>query len=105
MVDEITIDGTRFVAARQAAALVGMSPDYLTRWCREGLVTARRLTGGIWFVNRNSRRTLARYVYGELLAIVLMMLLTAALIVVPIVTRLVQKRRVGAQREALPERE
>ena len=54
MVDEITIDGTRFVAARQAASLVGMSPDYLTRWCREGLVKARRITSGIWFVNLQS---------------------------------------------------
>ena len=54
MVDEITIDGTRFVAARQAAALVGMSPDYLTRWCREGLVQARRIASGIWFVNLQS---------------------------------------------------
>ena len=54
MVEEITIDGTRFVAARQAAALVGMSPDYLTRWCREGLVKARRITSGIWFVNLQS---------------------------------------------------
>lgn len=54
MVDEITIEGTRFVAAKQAAMLVGMSPDYLTRWCREGLVKSRRLTGGIWFVNLQS---------------------------------------------------
>ena len=54
MVEEITIDGTRFVAARQAASLVGMSPDYLTRWCREGLVKARRITSGIWFVNLQS---------------------------------------------------
>jgi predicted site-specific integrase-resolvase len=54
MVEEITIEGTRFVAAKQAASLVGMSPDYLTRWCREGLVKARRLAGGIWFVNLQS---------------------------------------------------
>ena len=54
MVEEITIEGTRFVAARQAAALVGMSPDYRTRWCREGLIKARRLAGGIWFVNLQS---------------------------------------------------
>ena len=54
MVDEITIDGTRFMAARQAAALVGMSPDYLTRWYREDLVKARRITSGIWFVNLQS---------------------------------------------------
>jgi hypothetical protein len=51
MVEEITIDGMPYIAARNAAALVGMSPDYLTRWCREGLVEARRITSGIWFVN------------------------------------------------------
>jgi predicted site-specific integrase-resolvase len=54
MTEEITIDGMPFIAARSAAAMVGMSPDYLTRWCREGLVTARRLAGGIWFVNLQS---------------------------------------------------
>ena len=54
MVEEITIEGIRFVTAKQAAALVGMSPDYLTRWCREGLIQARRLAGGIWFVNLQS---------------------------------------------------
>lgn len=54
MVEEITIDGMSYIAARSAAALVGMSPDYLTRWCREGLVHARRLAGGIWFVNLQS---------------------------------------------------
>jgi len=54
MAEEITIDGVPFIAARHAAALVGMSPDYLTRWCREGLVKARRITSGIWFVNLQS---------------------------------------------------
>ncbi|KAB2938003.1 MAG: hypothetical protein K8F92_15575 [Hyphomicrobium sp.] len=54
MVDEITIDGVPFIAARTAAATVGISPDYLTRWCREGLVTAHRLSSGIWFVNLQS---------------------------------------------------
>lgn len=51
MLDEIQIDGIPFVAARRAAAVVGISPDYLTRWCREGLVQARRLAGGVWFVS------------------------------------------------------
>ena len=51
MLEEIKIDGVPFMAARCAAALVGISPDYLTRWCREGLVQARRLAGGVWFVN------------------------------------------------------
>ena len=54
MLDEIQIDGIPFVAARRAAADVGISPDYLTRWCREGLVTARRISSGIWFVNVQS---------------------------------------------------
>lgn len=48
---EITIDGLRFISARNAAAVVGMSPDYLTRWCREKRVIARRLASGDWFVN------------------------------------------------------
>ena len=51
MLEEITIDGVHFMAARRAATLVGISPDYLTRWCREGLVHARRLAGGVWFVS------------------------------------------------------
>jgi len=51
MLEEIKIDGVQFVAARYAAALVGMSPDYLTRWCREGLVHARRLASGVWCVS------------------------------------------------------
>ena len=51
MLDEINIDGVHFMAARRAAARVGVSPDYLTRWCREGLVSARRLAGGVWFVS------------------------------------------------------
>jgi len=54
MLDEIQIDGVQFKAARRAAALVGVSPDYLTRWCREGLVEAKRLAGGVWFVNLQS---------------------------------------------------
>ena len=56
MLDEIQIDGTPYIAARSAAGLVGISPDYLTRWCREGLVQAKRLAGGVWFVNLASVR-------------------------------------------------
>ena len=51
MLDEITLDGVRYLAGKRAASLVGVSPDYLTRWCREGLVQARRLAGGVWFVS------------------------------------------------------
>jgi predicted site-specific integrase-resolvase len=51
MIEEITIEGERYTAGRRAASLVGVSPDYLTRWCREGLVRARRLAGGIWYVS------------------------------------------------------
>jgi predicted site-specific integrase-resolvase len=54
MIDEIVLDGLPHVAAKRAAAVVGVSPDYLTRWCREGLVHARRLAGGVWFVNLHS---------------------------------------------------
>jgi hypothetical protein len=51
MIEEITIEGAQYIAGRRAASLVGVSPDYLTRWCREGLVHARRLAGGVWFVS------------------------------------------------------
>jgi hypothetical protein len=51
MLDELYIDGVRFKAARRAASLAGISPDYLTRWCREGWVQARQLAGGVWFVS------------------------------------------------------
>ena len=47
MVDEIVIDGVPYIAGKRAASLIGLSPDYVSRWCREGLVDARRLAGGI----------------------------------------------------------
>jgi hypothetical protein len=56
MVEEIVINGEHFIAAKRAASLIGLSPDYVSRWCREGLVDARRLAGGIWFVNTLSLR-------------------------------------------------
>ena len=51
MLNELIIDGALFVAAKKAAARAGITPDYLTRWCREGRVQARRLAGGVWFVS------------------------------------------------------
>jgi predicted site-specific integrase-resolvase len=51
MIEEIMIEGERYTASRRAASLAGVSPDYLSRWCREGLVHARRLAGGVWFVS------------------------------------------------------
>ena len=51
MLNELIIDGALFVAAKNAAARAGITPDYLTRWCREGRVHARRLAGGVWFVS------------------------------------------------------
>jgi hypothetical protein len=59
MLDELYIDGARFKAARRAASLAGVSPDYLTRWCREGWVEARQLAGGVWLsASRRSKRIL-----------------------------------------------
>jgi hypothetical protein len=54
MVDEIIIDGVPYIAGKRAASLIGLSPDYISRWCREGFVDARRLAGGIWFVSTRS---------------------------------------------------
>jgi len=56
MVEEIVINGVPYIAGKRAASLIGLSPDYVSRWCREGLVDARRLAGGIWFVNTRSFR-------------------------------------------------
>ncbi len=58
MIEEIIIEGEHYTAGKRAASLVGVSPDYLTRWCREGLVHARRLAGGVWFVSLPSREQL-----------------------------------------------
>ncbi|HXH23694.1 MAG TPA: hypothetical protein VNI78_00510 [Vicinamibacterales bacterium] len=54
MLDEIFIDGTPFITGKRAATIAGVSPDYVTRWCRQGALDGRRLAGGVWFVNVHS---------------------------------------------------
>jgi hypothetical protein len=51
-------DGFRMVAAIDdgAVTLYSRNGNYVSRWCREGLVDARRIAGGIWFVNTRSLR-------------------------------------------------
>jgi predicted site-specific integrase-resolvase len=51
MIQELTIDGVRYLAAKEAATRAGITHDYVTRWCREGRVRGRRIAGGVWFVS------------------------------------------------------
>jgi hypothetical protein len=48
------IDGAQYAPAKDAAAGAGVSPDCITGWCRDKRIEARRLAGGVWFVNTQS---------------------------------------------------
>jgi hypothetical protein len=52
-VDEISIDGVRYISAAQAARDIGLVRDYIARLCREGKVHGRRV-GKNWYVEKSS---------------------------------------------------
>ena len=46
----LTIDGIEFVRSRDAARVVQLAPDYVSRLARAGLIEGRQVEG-LWFVN------------------------------------------------------
>ncbi len=53
--DEILIEGKRYVSSKQAAKITGYAKDYVGQLCREGRVEAR-LVGRNWYVLEDSIR-------------------------------------------------
>jgi hypothetical protein len=51
----INIDGTRHIRSRDAARIVNLAPDYVSRLARGGLVDGRQIEG-LWFINLTSLR-------------------------------------------------
>src|ERR1035437_3275471 len=47
--DEILIEGKKYVSSKQAAKMTGYAKDYVGQLCREGRVPAR-LVGRAWYV-------------------------------------------------------
>ena len=45
----ITIDGTQYIRSRDAARIVQLAPDYISRFARGGLIQGR-IINGLWFV-------------------------------------------------------
>ena len=52
----LTINGVEFVRSRDAARIVHLAPDYVSRLARGGLIEGRQVEG-LWFVNLASVRT------------------------------------------------
>src|SRR3990167_417237 len=50
--DEIFLDGVRYISAVHAAREFGITNDYITSFCRQGKVDARRV-GKSWYVRRD----------------------------------------------------
>ena len=47
---KIVIDGTAYIRSRDAARIVQLAPDYISRLARAELVMGK-LADGLWFVN------------------------------------------------------
>jgi hypothetical protein len=47
---QILIDGVAYVRARDAARVVQLAPDYVSRLARSGLVDGRQING-LWYVS------------------------------------------------------
>src|ERR1700742_4372394 len=50
---ELTIDGKKYVSSKRAAELTGYAKDYVGQLCREGRVTARQV-GRAWYILETS---------------------------------------------------
>ena len=57
--DVIHFDGTRYLSAASAAKHFEFAPDYFTRLCREGKISARQI-GRRWYVNPVAVQTFQR---------------------------------------------
>jgi len=53
--EHIVVDGIPYVLSRAVAKTAGLSPNYISRFCREELVQAVR-NNGLWYVNEDSLR-------------------------------------------------
>ncbi len=53
--DELTLDGKKYLSSKGAAKITGYAKDYVGQLCREGRVTAR-LVGRSWYVLEDSIR-------------------------------------------------
>ena len=49
----IQIDGVTYLRSRDAARIVNLAPDYISRLARAALIDGRRVEN-LWFVNLNS---------------------------------------------------
>ncbi|MHB1163603.1 MAG: hypothetical protein ACYCZZ_03760, partial [Minisyncoccota bacterium] len=47
--DELLIEGKKYISSKQAAKITGYAKDYIGQLCREGRVSAR-LVGRSWYV-------------------------------------------------------
>jgi hypothetical protein len=52
---KVVIDGVPYVRSRDAARIVLLVPDYISRLARAGLITGQ-LINNLWFVNLDSLR-------------------------------------------------
>jgi hypothetical protein len=52
----VRINGTEYVRSRDAARLVQLAPDYVSRLAREQLIDGRQVDG-LWFVNLASLKS------------------------------------------------
>jgi hypothetical protein len=52
---EIVISGAAYVRSRDAARVVHLAPDYISRLARSGLIEGQ-LLDGLWFVSPDSLR-------------------------------------------------
>ncbi len=53
--DELTLEGKKYLSSKRAAKITGYAKDYIGQLCREGRVTAR-LVGRGWYVLEDSIR-------------------------------------------------
>lgn len=52
---EIIVDGVSYIPSKDAATRVALNADYISRFCRGGLVQCTQV-GGMWYVNEDSLR-------------------------------------------------
>src|SRR5450755_1873821 len=55
--DCITMNGTRYLSAKEAARVADLCYDYILRFCRHGEVKATKISG-FWYVSEPSLRSL-----------------------------------------------
>jgi hypothetical protein len=56
---KISVAGVEYLRSRDAARLVQLAPDYVSRLARENLIDGRQVDG-LWFVNTASLKSFIR---------------------------------------------